>query len=232
MRTQIPIDFFKRRRLVLLAGTTVPLALLSGVMWAQPDANNAGKAGNPNNLRMGGPPGMNMTAEQRVQMQQIQERREARNREENVRMMLIQSGYTDKAVQDAVVAFVNEQSARVAPMKDQIQKVRELLNAQGVTDAQTATALNDLREAAETEKAKRDVAEQTLDAKIGYTKKPKLEALLTVMGIVGQEAGLTSSGGVLGGGMGGPGGGMGGPDGFGGPGGEMGPPPPGGLGGF
>jgi hypothetical protein len=213
----------------LVALGLVSLAVV-GPVSAQPDTNNAGKADNPNNIQIGrggnGPGGggfQNMTPEQRKQMQEQMEQRMAQMREQNVRTMLIRAGFTDTALQDAVVAFVQDQDKAANSLREQATKLRELLGNQAATDAQTATLLNDLHAAADTEKDRRTKAEAALDTKIGYTKKPKLEAILTIMGIVGDEAGLTSTGSVLGGGMGGRGGmagggfgGMGGGGGFGG----------------
>lgn len=188
---------------------------------AQPDANNAGKADNPDNRAVGGGRGGNfgggrggfqMTPEQRQRM----ETEQAERREQMIRALLNRAGYTDAATVDPILAFVKEQDKAAAGIREQTNKLQQALRNEVTTEAQTATLLNDLHAAADTEKERRVTATKALDGKISFTKKPKLEAILTVLGIIGDEASLASTGTVLGGGMGGFGGRGGGMGGFGG----------------
>lgn len=142
-----------------------------------------------------------------------------------MRGMLTQSGFPDKALQDAVIDFVNEQDQAGMTVQDKTRAVAEALRNPAVTDTQMATLLVEWRAAAQAEKTRRAEALKGLDAEIGYSKKPRLDALLSIGGIIGDEAslggGMGGRGGGFGGMMGGRGGGFGGPGG--GPGGRGGP---------
>ena len=80
-----------------------------------------------------------------------------------------------------------------------------------------ATVLADFRAAVAAEKTRREAALKQLDEDISYSKNPRLDALLTMGGLIGDEASYV--GGMGGGGGRGGFGGMGGPGGPGGPGG-------------
>lgn len=233
-----------------LAALTLGLA---GMAAAQPDVNNGGKANNPANLQMGGPGGRggpggfgggqggfgggqggfggwgNMTTEQRDLMARQQ-------REFGWKMTLTAAGFTDQALQNDIAAFGEAQEKGRESLRTVTRKLTDAMRNGEAKDAALGVLLNDWRAAVEDEKARRTAAEKTLDAKIGYSKKPKLEATLRLIGLIGDEAALsgisantstTMSGpggqGGFGGGFGGQGGGFGGgPGGFGGQGGGFG----------
>lgn len=186
---------------------------LAGTAQAQPNPNDAAKGTNPPNWQQGNGGGrgnfQNMTPEQRQQFfQQIQENR--------LRQQLTAAGFTDAATQDPIIAYMTAQDKARQPLRDRFTKLADALQGGAATDTELSASLNDLRQAVADEKTRRDAALKDLDAKISYSKKPHLEALLTVLGLIGDEASYT------GGGMGGRGGrgmggmGMGGLGGFGG----------------
>ncbi len=181
-----------------------------GAAHAQPNANNGAGAQNPPNQNAGGRRGGRgeMTAEQQAQMRaQMQQMREL-----GVRQMLTRGGFTDAALQDAVVAYSNERNKATEALQDKARQLNEALRGTTATDAQLATLLNDFRAAVEEEKARREVAQSALDAKIGLAAKPRLDALLMMAGFIGDEAQYLGGGG--GRGPGGFGGFDGGPGGF------------------
>jgi hypothetical protein len=184
--------------------TLVSLSLfgLAGVADAQPDMN-AAKAGNPPNrtpaqLMRDMAPG-----QRRAQMQGLAMERLQTGRADMVRQQLIDGGFVDKAVQDAVVEFSNAQIKAALALREKSAKVSEALNDKATTDAQLSVLLNDLRAAQADEKDRRETEDKALDAKINFTKQPRLEALLVTMNLIGE-----GSGGLLGG-MGNMGGGRG-----------------------
>jgi hypothetical protein len=167
-----------------------------------------------------------LTPDQRQQMLQQREHQ----REQMLRATLTNSGFAEKALQDAVIDFVKEQEQSRMGVQDKLRKVAEALRTQAVTDTQLATLLAEWRVATEAEKTRHEDARKALDAEIGYSQKPRLDALLSLMGITSDDASLAGGmggrgGGFGGGGFGGRGGGMmggrGGPGGFGG--GDFGP---------
>ena len=162
-------------------------------------------------------------------------------RGQQVRRMLNRSGVTDEAVAQQVENFVSAQAQATRSLRERARALHDALGDDTSTDAQIRTLLSALRTAAAGERDRRRQALRSLDAATGYSRNPRLEAALTLAGIIGDESSLLngSLGGWPGGGpMGGPGmggrGGMGGgqgpggrpmdggPDGMGGP--QMGGP--------
>ena len=177
--------------------TVVATGLIGHGVRAQPGPANGGDAtggGNANGGGNGG--GQNLTPEQR---QQAMEQR----RDESLHSNLTTAGFTDKTLQDAVVAYVDAYEKAKQPLRDQGAKVVAALRDKAATDAQLTTALADFRTAAATLLGQRKVAQADLDTKIGYTKTPRLEAYLTMIGVLGDEASLLGQ--IGGGGRGGAG---------------------------
>lgn len=241
------LNFMINKNFLLIFG----LALgASGVCMvpaqAQPDANNAPKADNPPNWNQGGGRrgggGMRqqMTADQLRQIRAQQTEMRALN----IRQQLTFAGYTDDAVQTAVVNYYKAQSEAQTPLLEQWQKIAQAVQVKTTPDTQMATMLNDFRAAVDKEKERRDTAYKALSAEIDLPKKPMLDAMLMTSGLAGDESSLVGQGnngglgGIVtmlgnmgfGGMMGGFAGGMGGPGGGGGFAGGMGGP--GGGGGF
>jgi len=221
----------------LIVGLTMGVGVVAA--QAQP-GGNAPLASNPPNQQQGGGRGnrpnfANMTPAQRQQMMQQQ-------REQGVKMMLQRGNVDDVVAQGAIIAFINAQDAATQTLQDAARKVNQAVRNPDSTDDQIATALADLRKLAAAEKLRRATALTQMDAAINYTKNPRLDAILTLGGVIGDEAALLGAGGGGGGGggrggrggMGGPGGGFGGGPGGGGfgggprGGGPGGPPPDGG----
>jgi hypothetical protein len=148
-------------------------------------------------------------------------------REQMIRLMLSNAGFADKAVQDEVVAFANEQSKAMAKLNEQNGRLRMGLREQNTPANQLTTLMSEYNAAVTAENTRRKTALDALDAKINFRKQPRLEAVLTTMGVVGDEMVVAGLGGGVGGaggrgfggGMGGFGGGFGG---FGGGGGDFG----------
>jgi hypothetical protein len=136
-------------------------------------------------------------------------------REQMIRLMLSNAGFADKAVQDEVVSFANEQSKAMAKLNEQNAKLRTGLREQNTPAGPLTALMNEYNTAVAGENARRKTALDALDAKINFRKQPRLEAVLTTMGVVGDEMVMAGLGGVVGG-AGGRGFGGGGFGGFGG----------------
>ncbi len=198
--------------------TACGLLGLAGIAGAQPDLG-AAKGDNPPN-RTPGQMLRNMPQEQRRTlmqgrlMEQVQERRA-----ETLRQSLTQGGFEEKALQDTVIEFANEQIKAALSLREKTSKVSDAVADKATTDTQISVILNDLHTAQADEKERRAASEKALDAKISYTQKPRLEALLTTLNLIGGESGslVNIMGGMgRGGGLGGGGFARGGQNGFGG----------------
>jgi hypothetical protein len=145
----------------------------------------------------GGPGGgnfRNMTPEQRQQMM-------TQMREQNVRRILTQANVTDTATADAVIAFSTAQADATRTLQEKSRALNDALRDPASTNEQIAPLLADYRTAVTAEKARRAQALTDLDAKVSYTKNARLDAALTLGGIIGDEASVVNGGG-MGGGMG------------------------------
>ena len=205
------------------------LILLAGTSFAQPrgGGNNGGGNGGGGNR----PNFRNMTPAQREAFR-------AQMRENQIRQALTGAGYDDAATQDPIVKFAQDENTVATGLIPKIQAIRTAFTA-NADDKTLSAALADYRAAVVDAKATRVTAIADLDKSVSFSTKPKLEALLVMLGLIGDENGFVSNlagqaqlpgagGGRGGGGFGGGGGGFGG-GGFGGPGGGG---PGGGGGGF
>jgi hypothetical protein len=154
----------------------VALALISsGLAYAQPAPNAVPMGANP----AAGPDWGKMTPEQR---------REAIQKfvEQTIRGTMTGLGYADKTMQDDVIAFAAEQEKMLEPVREKHRKVAQTL-INNARDADVATLMADLRASIEETNQKRLEAVAALDAKIGFSQKPRLEALLSMIGLTGSE---------------------------------------------
>ncbi|HEY0074834.1 MAG TPA: hypothetical protein VGB77_12080 [Abditibacteriaceae bacterium] len=189
--------------------------VVSGLAGAQPNAGG-GNAGNPPNQDPRGgrgnfPDMRNMTPEQRREaFRKWNEEREERS----LRDTLSRAGFTQQAGQDIVVAFSKEQNAAQESLRTMAEKLVTGVSTPGVPDAEVARLLKELQDAVAKEKERRKTARTALNEKLSYTENPRLELMLTTLGLIGDDSlGLNSQTGRFGGfggGFGGPGGGFGG----------------------
>jgi len=190
-----------------LLGATLATATLCLAQGGQPPAQGGDQGGNNNqNFR-------NLTPEQRQQRQQ-------QRQEQQLKGALRQAGASD-ADQTAVLAFVKEQRDAAAALAPKIDAMRKAFTGTA-DDATVKAALADYRSAVDAARKTRDSRIADLDKQISFSTKPKMEALLTMLGIIGDEtafvanlsgdARLPGAGGQggRGGGFGGRGGGQGG----------------------
>lgn len=100
-------------------------------------------------------------------------------------------GLVDKQIQETIVKFVVEYEEALSPLLGQAWKVPFIKYRKGpAVDEKSLTALNELRAAVASHKVRRANALRKLDAKIGYTHSPRLQAALLLLGITGEDASL------------------------------------------
>jgi protocatechuate 3,4-dioxygenase beta subunit len=142
---------------------------------------------------------------------------------QSLRSTLQRAGFNDTKLQEAVVAFATAQNTARQTNRNRLREMTQQATGGQITDVQARESLHALRQAISAEKARAAKASKELDQQIGYSKSPRLELVLTTMGLIGEASTLGINTGMMGG-PGGPGGpppgGFGGPPlgGFGGPG--------------
>lgn len=163
----------------------------------------------------------NMTPEQRARMQQRMQEREqngnagggnagggnaggggrggqnAELRWEWIRQTLVASSYTDATMQNSIIEFMKAQETARQPLREQAQALTVLLVNPETQDADLQTGLATFRTAVAADQARYTTELTALDTSVKYSTQPRLETLLTVLGIVGQEAPTLGGVGVL-----------------------------------
>lgn len=107
-----------------------------------------------------------------------------RKTEERMRAAMTNLGFSDPALQSALMTYIAQEEEARRPLREQSRKVYQALRS-NVPDAQVLILMSDWRSALEADKARHLQAQAALDAQIGYSKSPRLEAMLLLMGVVG-----------------------------------------------
>lgn len=168
---------------------------LSPSAQAQPDLNNAPKAENPAGRNRPNRPNRPERNQNRQEGQ--------RNPEDGIRRMMQQAGVADETTQNTVLEYMKNDMQARRPLREQGQKVFRALQGGAVTDDQLAALITDYRAAQQAEKTRREQAQAELDAKIQFSKNPRLEAMLLLTGLIGDGGLVVMPNGM--GGRGGPG---------------------------
>lgn len=151
-----------------LSSLLVFLAVCSPAAWAQPDVNNAPKAVNPQNRRPA-----DVTQRQKLAQ------------EERVRNQLKRFGSVDDKQLDAVVVFVNGEMTARDTLVEKGTKLNQVLKNDALTTGQIAAALNDYQAALDDDKSRHDKAVMEMQKSVDLAKMPRVEAWLTLTGLVG-----------------------------------------------
>jgi hypothetical protein len=93
----------------------------------------------------------------------------------------------DEELQNTLITFLIEQGVARRNLRAQGAKLREAMRNTMLSDTQVSEILRSYRAASEQTKADYNKALIELDAKIGYSKNPRLEATLVMLNIIGDE---------------------------------------------
>lgn len=108
--------------------------------------------------------------------------------EDAQRALLNSGGITDRTVQDAIIAFVAEQNKAREPLSAQARKLSSALADPATTGDQATALLKEFRAVSTAHKERYKEALAQLDARISYSTDARLESMLTLVGILGDEA--------------------------------------------
>lgn len=151
------------------------------------------------------PPGMALTAPDTVNMPGVgvrdSRREETRMRrlqnqarlEREMRQVMAWLGCNERAVQDAILGHIGMEARARQTLRVQGRKLFEALRAERplslppgvVPDAPIIALLADLRAGLQADRVRREASERMLDEKINYSKNPRLEAALLLLGVIG-----------------------------------------------
>ncbi|HEY0074835.1 MAG TPA: hypothetical protein VGB77_12085 [Abditibacteriaceae bacterium] len=122
----------------------------------------------------------NLTPQQREQMFR-------KFMEDRLRESLTRHGFAQEELQNAVVEFSRVVESDRRAIREKSGKLREGMD-QKASDAQIANLLADLRRSVSYAKMRRDRGRKVLNAKISFSKKPRLDAVLSLSGLGGDES--------------------------------------------
>jgi len=173
-----------------LSGVAVILALsLATKVIAQPPATQA-------------PTGANAAAQPQLSEKQTQKQRDRAEREamqkewprQVMRDFLAKNGFTAKELQEAVLAHMEQRQERSRKVRESGNKLQSLMVQADLPATQVAVATNEYKAALEDYAAAHQTAEASLDAKINYSKDPRLEATLLLAGVLGEGPSFVNAG--------------------------------------
>lgn len=107
-----------------------------------------------------------------------------------VRNLLTQAGFNDKDLQDAVVNEAQTQQKAATALQEKTRVLAEAIRMNALDDAKITHLMDSFSAAVQDERKARLDRAKELDQKIGYSQKPRLRALLSLTGIVGDEVSL------------------------------------------
>ncbi|MEO6906857.1 MAG: hypothetical protein ABI210_03110 [Abditibacteriaceae bacterium] len=149
------------------------LVLSGAVALAQPGPPPPGNNPPPPNARPR-PNNQRMTPEERRKESEVK-----------LRQMMTNNGITDTSTQDAVLAYLSNELETRKPLRQMGVKLQRALTDQSITDDQIKAMIADYKNAQDLESQNRTKAQSDLDAKIHYSKNPRLQGMLMLMGVLG-----------------------------------------------
>ena len=114
-----------------------------------------------------------------------EERRQAT--EDRLRSLMKNLGIGGAATQDAILDYLAADESARAALREAEKSLMTALR-RDVPPERMRDLLGDYRAAIETDKSERASAQRKLDARVGYSLDPKLEAVLWLMGVLGEGA--------------------------------------------
>ena len=107
--------------------------------------------------------------------------------EEKLRALMVNLGVSRAATQDAILDYLTQDETAHAALREAEKKLLTGLR-RDVPPERMRDLLDDYRKTVETDRDNRAGAQRNLDARIGYSLDQKLEAVLWLMGVLGEGA--------------------------------------------
>lgn len=176
-----------------MASALAPLALMPSAM-AQPDLNQAPKATNPVNRARN--PQRDLTPEQRMALFDDPTQLRGFNRR-NLRAQLERVNVRDALSQEALLLFVETAMNARETLTESARELQRALRTDALSETQVAVQLNAYQAALEDERERRETALTALKKQLDLSKNPRLEAMLTLMGALGDGPNMGGSGWIV-----------------------------------
>lgn len=108
-----------------------------------------------------------------------------KRQEQNLRGMMASFGVTELDVQNSIIVYLQDYVLRIRPLREQGRRLYRALQNETISTTEMAGLLTDFRAAIEADTARRAAAEAALSEQTGYTNNPRLEAMLLLLGVIG-----------------------------------------------
>jgi putative heme iron utilization protein len=118
---------------------------------------------------------------------QIEQAKKQAEMEKDLRDLMSAHGFTNTTMQDTILAHIQGESVARLPLRERGRRLFRGLNSPKVNDAEMSLALGGYIAAVDADRARRTLAEKILDEKIGWSKNPRLQAMLLLFGIIGES---------------------------------------------
>jgi hypothetical protein len=158
----------------------------SAAAWAQPDKPD--KPDRPG-VRRGQAKGRPADPDERERR-----RGEREKRAEGLRRVMASMGVAERGVQDEVLRYIVEQSRARAVVRRKATEIYTALRDPDKTDDQIRVLLSAYGSVLTADRSRRSAAEDALNERIGFRNKPRVEAALTILGVIGDAPGAPAPG--------------------------------------
>ncbi len=113
-----------------------------------------------------------------------------RRTEQGLRRLMTDCGFSDRAIQDMVIAHMRDEVQARRPLREYGVRLYRVLRSTEASDEQVSRLLAEFRAAVQSDKDRHAATTGELDARLGYTRTPRLEAMLVLFGITGDYPGV------------------------------------------
>ena len=119
-------------------------------------------------------------------------KQERAKRAEEMRLLMASFGFEDRALQDSILNYIREEIRARSLLRRHSAALYQMLREKDATDEALKAALTAYNEALEIDRERRLHAEDDLNVRINFRARPRLEAMLTLFGVVGEGASALS----------------------------------------
>jgi hypothetical protein len=125
---------------------------------------------------------------ERPQMERpLPERPQVPRAERRLRGLMASFGFDDPEMQDSLISYINTEVRSRAQLRQKAGALLEALRNAALSEMQVQALLQSYRDAVQTEKERRRLAEDELDDKVDYRNNARLESMLLLFGFVGDN---------------------------------------------
>lgn len=104
--------------------------------------------------------------------------------EGRLRALMGAMGFPDVALQTTIIKHIEDEEKAMTPVRGASRALMDAMRAPTTTPERLTTLLNDLHVALEADKLRRKEAQLILDNKVGFSRAPRLQAMLTLLGVL------------------------------------------------